>query len=200
MESRMSIGTRLVYLSDSIAVVQLSFLKIACSVLDIPRHKVEPLNCFTEVYSLIQERRPADSLSLVLKILSAFGVSESHLNPLKNEVQEEAFIEDIPMLDLVVTVSRVLLDLAEGKYISLKEIARMTYFDHYTPCKIASRSHLLELMLDGNHLTVEKFGFLFAWLEVIECRTHQQHLYDFCERQGIVVPEWQKLIPLAGKF
>lgn len=200
MSAPRSIAAKLVSLDHSVSKSQLDFLKVACSVLNISRYKLENQDSFVEVYCLIEQMRPYDSVSLVIKILEAIGVSGYYLRYLKSEVQNEAIIEDNPMLDLTLTFSRILTDLPKAKYNSLREIARRSFFDNYNPSNIESRSCLLQLMLDGAHLTVEKFDYLFAWLEVIDCQAHQQHLRDFCNRQGIVEPEWRSLIPRVGEL
>ena len=191
--SKMSI--KLVFLNNSLDDPQFSTLKLACKALNISRQELDNANLFTDVFRLIEQSRPQDALALVLQILVRIGVSEALLQSLKGEVQEETRLEDNSLMDLILTVASVFRNLSTEQFQCLKEIARRTYFIQHHSTKIKSRNHLLEMMLDDNILTPQDFGFLFAWLEVVECSAQHELLRQYCQRQGIVEPDWGGLVP-----
>ena len=195
-ESRLSnMSMKLVFLNSSLDDRQLSTLKLACKALNVSRQELDNANMFTDVYRLIEQSCPQKSLSLVLQILVRIGVSEALLQSLKGEVQEETRLEDNLLMDLILTVTSIFRNLSDEQFQCLKEIARRTYFIQHHTTKIKSRNHLLEMMLDDSILTPQDFGFLFAWLEVIECSAQHVLLKQYCQRQGIVEPDWEGLVP-----
>ena len=194
---RMTFGSQLVFLNNSLDDYQLSTFKLACSSLNISRQELDNAKLFTDIYQLVEQRfeRPQDALSLVVQILERIGVSEGLLQNLKRNVEQEVCLENNLLMDLILTVAAIFKNLPNDKFDSLKEIARRTYFIQYNSANIKSRNHLLQMMLDDNKLTPTNFGFLYAWLEVVECSAQHELLRQYCKRQGIVEPDWEGLVP-----
>ena len=197
-------STKLVRLNDAVNSNKLDVIKlVAKHAFGVGQEDLDKADLLTSVYTLLEEKHGNSALSILIMILEGLDVQGPLVDSLKEHEQTEPIVQvpDLRMMDFILTVSCILSCLGKNKYLSLKEMARRTFFSHYDPSTITSRTHLLQLLLESNSLTPDSFDNLFAWLEVVGCSLYHNNLREYCLRNQIEVPEWENLVsPLKGKI
>ena len=190
-----TLRVQLVKIDPGLSDHQLHSLKLACRLLDIPQ---ETACTFIDLYELIEHKMPQCAPSLVYQLLLRVGFPKRNLQELHRFVTFDVYLEENKMLDLVLTLAFLLGEMNSECYEQIKEIARKTFLPEYHQTRILSPSHLLELLLDKDVISLENLNYLFAWFEAVGCVEYHDHLRQYCTRHGIKEPDWSDLrLPLG---
>ena len=194
-QDQLALGMLLVNkLNPALSERQLKRVKLVFEVLGISRLDLDSCSNVSDVYRLVEHKIPKKSVSWLIEILIRIGVPAAHLVSLKPYIDEEVCIEGDIMVDLILTLTDVLENLSEEFYCNFVELVIRTHLRTYNPDNLTCRINLLHLLLERNHILPDQLGYFFAWLEAIGCQKQHKTLRKFCERHGIVEPQWEHLV------
>ena len=187
-------------LNPALSEHQLKRVKLVFEVLGISRLDLDRCSKVSDVYHALEHKIPKKSISWLIQILVRIGVPAVHLVSLKPYIDEEVCIEIDIMVDLILTLTDVLENLSKEFYHNFVKLVIRTHLRTYNPDNLTCRIYLLHLLLERSHILPDKLEFFFAWLGAIGCQKQHEALRKFCERHGIVEPQWEHLVESVSEL
>ena len=185
---------KLVQLNNALSDHQLETLQLVVQVLNVSPIDLDSCKTITDVYRLLEHRILKEVISWLIQVILRIGVPKSQLKNLEPHILEEVHVEENTMVDLILTLADILMNFTDERYSAFKELVIRTHLSNFHSSRLSSRTYLLQVLLERNLILPDKLEYFFAWLEAAGCPNQHKALRKFCERHGIVEPQWEQLV------
>ena len=174
---------------------------VAVHGLDLP--SAATATSFASIYTSLERKHPNTAPAIALSLLCRLGLPECHLFRLREKSQRlpaDILLSSFPMADLIVTLYYIMTNMREKDFSLFRRIAMVSFCPQHDQSSTLTPATLIALMLQHGIFNLQRFEFIFAWLQGSGASLHLQYLKRHCHSRNVKEPKWRALLPSVGKW